>query len=535
MKTNLNRFGIALFVATVLTACGGGSGGGGGGGGPSYTIGGSVSGLTGSGLVLQNNGSGSLSILNDGDFIFSTSLNDGLAYSVTVSVQPTGQSCAVSNGVGAVSGADVTNVAVVCTNSARDWGTATRIENDAGTADTPRVAIDGLGNAIAIWLQNDGTRDNLVANRYIKGAGWGTPTIIDDDDNDVFIPQITMDSAGNAIAVWRQHDGTRYSLWANNYTLALGWGSAELLESNDVQHVNTPQVAFNQSSGSAIVVWQQGDEIAGGKYIWANHYSVATGWGGATRIEALSAVSASDPQIVVNDTGNAVAVWRNIDGDVRANSYTTAGGWETAASIGGGSINVGTNPQVAIDADGNAISVWEQGGGPGVVSIWSSRYTVGSGWNASVDIEMNEEIAYAPQVAFDATGNATAVWYQNIGFNQYNRIVTNRYSASLGWGTNVQIVSDDTIDGDVQSPQLDIDDTGNAITVYYQAGSGNSIATNRYIAGVGWGTPMNLESEEGQLLYEPDVAVNASGDAVAIWSQRNDTTGFFDIWVNHYQ
>jgi hypothetical protein len=51
--------------------------------GDTYTVGGSVSGLSGT-LVLQNNGGDDLTITADGDFTFNNALKDGEAYRVTV-------------------------------------------------------------------------------------------------------------------------------------------------------------------------------------------------------------------------------------------------------------------------------------------------------------------------------------------------------------------------------------------------------------------------------------------------------------------
>ena len=79
-----------------------------------FTIGGTVSGLTGAGLVLQNNGSNDLAISADGVFTFSTALASGVIYSVTVLNQPSGQGCSVANGSGTIAGVNVTNVAVAC-------------------------------------------------------------------------------------------------------------------------------------------------------------------------------------------------------------------------------------------------------------------------------------------------------------------------------------------------------------------------------------------------------------------------------------
>jgi hypothetical protein len=78
-----------------------------------FTVGGNVSGLTGS-VTLQNNGGDSLVRTTNGAFTFATALATGSAYAVTVSSQPTGQTCTVTNGSGTIASANVTNVAVTC-------------------------------------------------------------------------------------------------------------------------------------------------------------------------------------------------------------------------------------------------------------------------------------------------------------------------------------------------------------------------------------------------------------------------------------
>jgi uncharacterized repeat protein (TIGR03803 family) len=81
---------------------------------PTFTIGGTVSGLSGSGLVLQDNGGDDLTPTADGPFTFAHQLSSGATYNVTVTSQPTGQTCTVTNGTGRVSSTDVTNVIVAC-------------------------------------------------------------------------------------------------------------------------------------------------------------------------------------------------------------------------------------------------------------------------------------------------------------------------------------------------------------------------------------------------------------------------------------
>ena len=85
---------------------------------PTYSVGGNVSGLTGTGLVLQNNGVDTLAVAADGTFVFVTELEIGVAYAVTVSTQPTGQTCSVTNGTGTIADAAVIDIDVNCVDVA---------------------------------------------------------------------------------------------------------------------------------------------------------------------------------------------------------------------------------------------------------------------------------------------------------------------------------------------------------------------------------------------------------------------------------
>ena len=82
----------------------------------SYTVGGTIAGLGGSGLVLQLNGQETLPVSANGAFAFPTRIASGAAYTVTVLGQPTApaQTCTVANGTGSVGSSEVVNVAVTC-------------------------------------------------------------------------------------------------------------------------------------------------------------------------------------------------------------------------------------------------------------------------------------------------------------------------------------------------------------------------------------------------------------------------------------
>src|SRR5580704_7224246 len=110
------RFGIStllLMAWIAMTGCGGS--------GKSaqptlstYTISGTVTGVTGTGLVLQDNGGNDLTVsANATSFSFTTPVASGGVYSVTVFTQPADSTCTVNNGDGKAM-ANVSNVSVTC-------------------------------------------------------------------------------------------------------------------------------------------------------------------------------------------------------------------------------------------------------------------------------------------------------------------------------------------------------------------------------------------------------------------------------------
>ncbi len=114
-----------------------------------YTVGGSVSGLLGSGLVLHTGRLGRRGRGRRRRFVFSEKLDKGASYAVSVKQQPSNpsQTCTVNNASGTIGDADVGNVAVVC----------------ATTSQKVSVAVTGLDAAGGLVLQNN-AGDDLAVN-----------------------------------------------------------------------------------------------------------------------------------------------------------------------------------------------------------------------------------------------------------------------------------------------------------------------------------------------------------------------------------
>jgi len=83
---------------------------------PTYTVGGTVTGLEGTGLVLDNNFEDQLTVNGNGPFEFDADYEAGDVYSARVVTQPTGpaQTCTVTAGSGVIDSDDVTDIVVAC-------------------------------------------------------------------------------------------------------------------------------------------------------------------------------------------------------------------------------------------------------------------------------------------------------------------------------------------------------------------------------------------------------------------------------------
>lgn len=241
-------------------------------------------------------------------------------YDVSVVMDASGNGMAIwSQGDGTANSSVFANY---YTESTASWGTATEIDlNDTADATKPAIGVDGSGNVMAVWQQSDGTAESIYYNLYTKSSSsWGGATLLDSTNNPASVPKVVMNTSGNAVAVWRQSDGTYQSIYSSTYTGT--WSAQALLESANFTAYE-PSLAMN-GDGDAVATWRQGD--GSDSNIYAAVYT-ASAWGTAAAIDSVTTdASDSVPQVAINNTGNAVVLWRQNDSTTEsmyANQYTT--------------------------------------------------------------------------------------------------------------------------------------------------------------------------------------------------------------------
>jgi 6-phosphogluconolactonase (cycloisomerase 2 family)/alpha-tubulin suppressor-like RCC1 family protein len=213
------------------------------------TIGGTVSGLTGAGLVLQNNGGDDEAVAaNAASFTFNTALAEGATYSVSVQTQPAGQSCTIQNATGNAT-ANVTNVQVNC----NDNGAIAQIVS--GSTSSCARYTDGR---VKCWGTNDWAELGLGVLGGVRGdsaaeMGSALPFV------NLGTGRTAVQISSGSFHVCAVLDNGSLKCWGNNGVGMLGLGLSPVLGSpafyigDDLSEMGDGLPAINLGTGRTVV------------------------------------------------------------------------------------------------------------------------------------------------------------------------------------------------------------------------------------------------------------------------------------------
>lgn len=472
---------------------------------------------------------------------------NGLNALVLITPEPNGANCArggwrVDSGIdldddSVLDPGEITSTAYICNanDGQANWrGMETISDNNFVNSDNPQVSLNDNGDGIAVWNQAPGLAmfNDIRASRFDRNLGWTTPVTLDTGNlGEAFSPHAVIDSAGNITAAWTQSDGIRFNIWANRYdAINQVWGTANLIETTNTGDAFEVRMVVD-SNGNVYVGWRQFNNNF--YQIRGNYFdSGLSAWSGAFDISTANLGDANMGDIAFDSAGNAMFTWQESDG-VRINawSFYTPAGVNTGTAVEVETYNGGNAfaPRVVFDSQGEAIAVWEQLDA-GRLDIVSSRFQPVGGWGPSVPIENeNTESALSPRIGVDSNDRLLAVWAQEN--NSILSIYANEYDPVGSWGTPELIEGTDS--GSTGSADLAVNASGEAIAVWRQfdPGVGNNVFANRYDPFDGWETEQYLELENNGDALEPKIAINTNGDALTVWKQ-SDTNFNFTIRSN---
>ena len=283
--------------------------------------------------------------------------------------------------------------------------------------------------------------------------------------------------------------------------------------------------------------------------IYASSYNFGTGWTPTVTISDTTIVpppdgpyrlyiNQEDPDVMMNDSGYAVAVWegsiqqliapQNDVFDIIISSTRSSDGvWSPVqiVRIQDPIDFVPQNPSVAVNESGLAVTMWnERRGDSEITFIMASFLPQGGTWTTPVVLDapgVSGVRNIAGDVELNDNGNAVAVWQigEVFGGGPF-RISAATYDPLTDLWTTVVLDADPGNRSEFNAPEAAIDPSGNAVVVWNgesEDGSFSEIAAASYSITSGWGPTVILYSEPANL-GGPYVVMDHLGTATAIWS-----------------
>lgn len=408
----------------------------------------------------------------------------------------------------------------LCPIQATTWSFPVSFAQANGDDHFPQIVVDPNGNATVVWIQL-GEKDNQVSIQSATkpwGLEWTSPVLLATvvvEEECYPRPQIVVDSAGNITAIWAYFDGIKSVIQATTKSFGGEWSPAVQVSQEGMN--NHPHLAVDPT-GNVTAVWENQ-----GCGIQSSFLSFGGSW---SEPLTISSPHSFMPQVGVDMNGNAIAIWQHLQGDnyiIQAATRLGEGKWCFPDYLG---TSVGTvlqpTPKLVVDPAGNAVAVWVQllpSSRDQYSVIQSSMKRVGEEWlPMTITSHLTGPIGDpSPQVAIDAKGNAVVIWSQFEGTSQSTIQTANKLFD--GYWSSPAILS---VGGIFNiHPQLAVDSSGNIVAVWTQENEGNEtvVQSARLPLEGKWSETRAISSSQ-QGMRHAQVAVDLAGNAWVIWEQR---------------
>jgi IPT/TIG domain len=171
-----------------------------------------------------------------------------------------------------------------------------------GYGENPGVAIDSQGDAVAVWATAN--LEVLEAGLRPAGGSWQAPAVVSDAGGFANTPDVAIGARGEAIAVWENDKGNHDVIEAATLPVGGSWQAPFVLGAGG-GFARLPQVAVD-SQGDAVAVWEDGTGV-----VVEAASRPAGGYWQPPIVLSRTGVAAYEPQVALGAQGDAVAVWES--------------------------------------------------------------------------------------------------------------------------------------------------------------------------------------------------------------------------------
>ncbi len=303
-------------------------------------------------------------------------------------------------------------------------GVGPRDDPVGGDEDRPGVAgvggaqsratktVDAAGNAVAIWERHVSGKEVVEATERPAGGAWSEPEVVSLPGEEGQRSRVTIDTAGNAVAVWITGDSSTGFVVRSAVRPPGGeWSEPEDV-SDSIAEAVTPWLALDAST-EAVAIWTAFESgarivqgaIRGADGEWSAPDDLSTAGEFVTPLEA--------PDVAIDAAGNAVAVWKMVSPDevVEAAVRPAGGDWAAPDDLSASGQHA-FSPVVAANVAVGAVALWDRSDGSKFRVQAAVRPPHGQ-WSTPDTLSRAGESAAFGEVALDAAGNAFAVFGRN--------------------------------------------------------------------------------------------------------------------------
>jgi hypothetical protein len=384
-------------------------------------------------------------------------------------------------------------------------------------------------------------------------GGWTAPVAASSSDaSGISDPKVGVDGTGKAVLLWQKTSNGAVQFRTRSATGTLG--SVNTLDTGGGPA--RPQVAVN-TTGDVAFAWLFND----GSHTVVRARTILDGVTSAKQTISVTSENASDPDVSIDDAGNAYLVWSTGAGAVKTRVRAADGSlssFQDVSPAGGGP----GRPQVSANASGEAWFTWLQKSGSFTIAKARKRSAAGT-LGETKTLSSTAQNALLPQLGIADSGNAVFAWTLGTGANQARRwtgsALSSVYSLSpTGAGGQVQVAVDrpsanaglvwrhtdgsglraqsrslssggalgalktlSAAPGDAAGPQVGIDSSSNLVFLWRRSSSIQAVTQS---AGGTLGTVQDVTTSGAIGL--PGLAVAGNGKAVAVWVKQVSATDF---------
>lgn len=354
--------------------------------------------------------------------------------------------------------------------------------------------------------------------------------------NQTYVTAYTYDGTSRRIASITQTDGSSVSFTyeqvgttyrVKTHTDAEGrittyssvpvtgtWSDA-IVQPSPAITVSAPKLAYD-AAGNGIAVW------ASGTGVYMQRYSSASNsWGAISLVSGPSspyAQSVGVPSLSVDSSGDALVAWVDPGEGTRVTRFSVASGTWSEPELLAANYLYDWDEVTAVLRGGTAALLWKDQNGS---DLRLTRWT-GSAWVAEVLASGTSSWSdINSKLSIDAAGNITLVTSVTEGS------FVNRFTASTNSWSGLTVLEN----GGRSLQEIAFDADGNGFALWRE---GAVVSLRRYIAATNtWGDEI-VVSTQASPYSAPLLSVDASGSALVVWGEYDESTGNGGLKARHY-